>query len=114
MRMSVRSCLLYFCVLACTCVDVTARGETLGEGWTWRRPIQFKQALSDAGGGAGENVAWVEFYANGMQKGDGGDIRVTSADRVVMPSRVMQASGESDLVRVAFATRNDGPYYVWW
>jgi hypothetical protein len=85
--------------------------DTLGEGWSWRRPIAFKQALSDA---PGESTAWVEFYANGRQAPDGADIRVTTADRVVLPSKVMQVSRDSDFLRVAFATRGDGPYYVWW
>ncbi len=89
----------------------TARGELLGEGWPWRRPINFKQAVSDA---PGDNVAWAEFYANGQQKADGADIRVTAADRTVMPLKLLQVSRDNDLVRVAFATKGDGPYYVWW
>jgi hypothetical protein len=87
------------------------RGETLGEGWAWRRPVAFKQAPSDA---PGENMGWMEFYANGQQRADGGDIRVTAADRTVLASKVMQVSRDNDLVRVAFATKGDGPYYVWW
>ena len=85
--------------------------ETLGEGWPWRRAVTVKQVASDA---PGENVAWVEFYANGLQRADGGDIRVTGADGVVVPHRVLQMSGRDDLVRVAFATKGDGAYYVWW
>jgi hypothetical protein len=88
-----------------------ARGEVLGDGWMWRRPVAFKQAVSDA---PGENMAWVEFYANGQQQPDGRDLRVTTPDRMVLPSKVMQVSRDNDRVRLAFATRADGPYYVWW
>ena len=90
---------------------VSARAETLGEGWPWRRAVLFKQVHSEA---PGDDVAWVEFLANGSQKPDGSDIRVTTADRFVMPHKIMQVSADHDLVRVAFVTRGDGPYYVWW
>src|ERR1043165_2439618 len=93
------------------CCATQSRGETLGEGWLWRRPVAFRQTPSDA---PGDNVAWVEFYANGTQKADGSDIRVTTADRIVVPHQVMQVSRDNDLIRVAFATKSDGPYYVWW
>jgi hypothetical protein len=88
-----------------------AHAEALGEGWSWRRPVTFRQATSEA---PGDNMAWTEFYANGQQQADGRDIRVTTADRTVVPSKVMQVSRDNDLVRVAFATRSDGPYFVWW
>jgi hypothetical protein len=97
--------------LATACVASTVRADTLGDGWAWRRPIAFKQAVSDA---PGESMAWAEFYANGQQAPDGSDIRVTSADRIIVPSKVMQLARESDFVRIAFATKSDGPYYVWW
>ena len=89
----------------------SARAENLGQGWTWRRPLIFKQVTSDA---PGENVAWAEFYINSDHKADGSDIRVTTADRTIVPHRVMQVDGANDFLRVAFATKGDGPYYVWW
>lgn len=91
--------------------ETVARGETLGDGWQWRRSIAFKQVVAEA---PGENVAWAEFYANGAQMTDGADFRVTTADRYVLPSKVLQVSRDSDLVRIAFETRIDGPFYVWW
>ncbi len=93
------------------CSGSCLSGETLGDGWQWRRPLVFKQVLSDA---PGENIAWAEFYANGTQQSNGTDIRVTTADRQVMPQKLMEVSRDSDLVRVAFATKSDGPYFVWW
>jgi PKD repeat protein len=88
-----------------------ARGEVLGPGWFYRRTLTFKQALSNA---PGENAAWTEFYANGTQRPDGADFRVTTADRIVVPIKRLQTSPDNDLVRIAFATHGDGPYYVWW
>src|SRR4051812_14775802 len=85
--------------LACCAGHLHA--ETLGDGWTFRRPVQFKQITAEA---PGENVAWVEFYANGTQKADGSDIRITAADRMVLPHKVLQVSRDNDLVRVAFTT----------
>jgi len=90
------------------------RGETLGEGWGWRRPLVFGGARSVA---PGESAAWGEFYGNGAQASDWADLRVTTADRVVMPLKVLvsgASSAKSDFVRVAFATKGDGPYYAWW
>jgi len=88
-----------------------AHAEVLPDGWPYRRAVAFKQATSDA---PGDNIAWVEFFSNGAHKADGSDIRVTAADRQVVPHRIMQVSGDNDFVRVAFATKGDGPYYVWW
>jgi hypothetical protein len=91
-----------------------ASGETLPEGWTWRRPLIVKPVLSDA---PGENMAWGEFYTNGAQKADGSDIRVTTSDRVLVPFKLMQVSPSSDFIRLAFEIRGaagEGPYYVWW
>jgi PKD repeat protein len=89
-----------------------ARGQILGDGWTMRRPLTCKLQASDA---PGENVAWAEFYANGAQKPDGSDLRVTDKDRVLMPMRVLRISPDDDFIRIAFAaTRGDGTYYVWW
>jgi len=87
------------------------RAEILPGGWTYRRALSFKAAVSDA---PGENLAWAEFYANGTQKGDGSDIRVSMGSGAIVPCRVMQVSGENDLIRIAFVTHGDGPYYVWW
>src|SRR5579863_6790244 len=87
------------------------RAETLGPAWPWRRPLLFRQAISDA---LGENIAWSEFYANGAQKADGSDIRITTADRTIVPYKVLQVSRDNDLVRVVFATRSAGPYYACW
>jgi PKD repeat protein len=88
-----------------------ASAEILPAGWTWRRPLMFKQAVSDA---PGENIAWAEFYANGAQRPDGADFRITTAQRQMMPFKLLQHSKEDDFVRIAFATRGEGPYYVWW
>ena len=88
-----------------------ARAESLPEGWPCRRQLTFKAIPSD---NAGDNAAWAEFYTNGTHKPDGSDLRVTDANRGVLPMRVLQVSGESDLVRIAFATHGDGPYSVWW
>ena len=88
-----------------------ARAEPLGDGWLYRRPLTFKTAASDA---PGDNLAWTEFYTNGAALPDGSDIRVTTADRMVVPSRLMQVSGQNDFVRLAFATKAEGPFYVWW
>jgi hypothetical protein len=87
------------------------RGEVLGQGWSYRRALSFRAIASDA---PGENVAWADFYVNGMQRPDGMDFRVTTADRVLVPLKRLQTSGENDHVRLAFATHSDGPYYVWW
>ncbi|HEY4330507.1 MAG TPA: PKD domain-containing protein [Phycisphaerae bacterium] len=89
----------------------TLKAELLGDGWTYRRPLAFRQGLSDA---PGDNMAWAEFYANGTQLPDGADIRVTSGDKIVMPHKLMQVSRDSDFIRIAFATKSDGPYFVWW
>jgi hypothetical protein len=97
--------------LALLLAGSTGWADTLPDGWAWRRPLAFKQAASDA---PGDNVAWTEFYANGAQARDAADLRITTADRVVVPHRLLQASADNDLVRVAFATRSDGPYYAWW
>jgi PKD repeat protein len=98
-------------MVALFCGAGLAHADVLGTGWLYRRPLNFKQALSDA---PGENVAWAEFYANGAQRPDGADLRVTTADRAIVPLKRLQVSPDSDLVRIAFATHSDGPYYVWW
>ncbi len=92
-------------------INAPSLADTIPDGWLYRRPLTFKQTVSDA---PGENVAVVDFYANGQQKPDGSDIRVTTAARYLVAHKVLQVSGENDLVRVAFATRGDGPYYIWW
>ncbi|HVT79533.1 MAG TPA: PKD domain-containing protein, partial [Phycisphaerae bacterium] len=88
-----------------------ATAETLPDGFAFRRPLTFRQITSDA---PGDNIAVAEFFANGSQKADGSDFRVTTADRFIMPHKVLQSSKDNDYVRIAFATRSDGPYYVWW
>lgn len=108
MRFQTPLALMMVVVLALSAV---ARGDMLPEGWQYRRPLAFKQIVSDA---PGENVAWAEFYTNGQHKPDGSDLRVTTNDRQIVPHKVMQVSGENDLVRIAFQTHGDGPYYVWW
>jgi PKD domain len=104
-----RSCLIV--LVAVMCGAGVARADVLGQGWLYRRALTFKQAVSDA---PGENLAWVEFYSNGAQRSDGADIRVTTADRVLVPIKRLQVSPDNDLVRIAFATRGDGPFYIWW
>jgi len=88
-----------------------ARGETLGEGWHYRRKLDVKPLPSDA---PGDNLAWTEFYTNGTHRPDGADFRITNVEGVVLPLRVMQASGDDDLVRLAFVTRGSAPFYVSW
>ena len=88
-----------------------ARGATLGEGWPYFRVLNFKQAASTA---PGDNLAWVLFYSNGAHRADGGDFRVTTPEGVIVPLRMLQVSGNGDLVRIAFVTHGDGPYHVWW
>src|SRR5438874_12824172 len=97
--------------LALAATPEGARADTRGEGWPWRRALALRQAASDA---PGDNIGWAEFYTNGAQKTDGADLRVTTADRTIVPHKIMQVSRDSDLVRVAFATKGDGPYFVWW
>src|SRR5437016_2668608 len=63
--------------------------DSLPEGYTFRRTLNFKQAASDA---PGQNAAWAEFYTNGAAKADGSDIRVTTADRVIVPHKILQCS----------------------
>jgi tetratricopeptide (TPR) repeat protein len=89
----------------------SAHAQTLPDGWPWRRPVSFKQSISKA---PGENVVWVEFYTNAQRKPDASDIRVTTADRTILPLKVMQSAADNDLVRIAFATKGEGPYFVWW
>jgi len=101
-------------VLCVMLVASIAHAETLGDGWQFRRPLNFKQAVTNGTGLTGDNVAWAEFYANGTQKSDGSDFRVTTADRVIVPFKILQMSSSNDLVRIAFATRGEAPYYVWW
>jgi hypothetical protein len=88
-----------------------ARAETLPEGWSHRRALAFKQAVSDA---PGDNLAWAEFYADGSQLPDFADLRITTADRAVVPHKLLAGGKAHDFVRVAFATKSDGPYYAWW
>ncbi|MCL2640161.1 MAG: PKD domain-containing protein [Phycisphaerales bacterium] len=87
------------------------RAEQLPDGWPVRRPLQFTQAVSDA---PGVNIAVSEFYCDGRQKNDASDLRVTTPDRTIVPHRVLQFSQQDDFIRLAFETRSDGPYYVWW
>src|SRR4051794_26893302 len=87
--------------------QLAARAETLGDGWGFRRALAFKQTLSDL---PGENVAWVEFYANGKQQGDWSDLRITAADPPLMPQKIMQMPKGDFFVRVAFATKGDALY----
>ena len=86
-------------------------GEQLPDGWSFRRALNFKQAISDA---PGVDVAVAEFYCDGGQKSDASDLRITTADRTIVAHRVLQSSPKDDFVRVAFEARSDGPYYVWW
>ena len=100
-----------FALLFATMRVGTARADMLPEGFTFRRPLNFKQAVSDA---PGPNAAVAEFYTNGQAKPDGSDIRVTTADRILVPQKILQISPKDDFVRIAFATLGDGPYDVWW
>ncbi len=109
MHKSALSILLASCVLLLA--SATARAEMLGDGWQFRRPLNFKQINSDA---PGDNLAWVEFFSNGQHKPDGADLRITTPDRQLVPHKIMQVSADNDLIRVAFVTRGDGPYYAWW
>ncbi|MEI7766076.1 MAG: PKD domain-containing protein [Phycisphaerae bacterium] len=85
--------------------------DTLGDGWGWRRELQVKVAASKA---PGSSAAYAEFRTEGSQLPDGKDIRVTTAERNVVPSTLLLISNKHDFVRLAFATPKDGPYYVWW
>src|SRR4051812_23472815 len=76
-------------VLAAAGSHPTARADTLGDGWAWRRPLTFRQAASDA---PGDNIAWAEFYTNGAQQTDGADLRITTAERAIVPHKIMQIS----------------------
>ncbi|HUO10996.1 MAG TPA: PKD domain-containing protein [Phycisphaerae bacterium] len=81
-------------------------------GWTFRRALTFKPVSTNA---PGENIAWSEFYANGSQKPDGADLRVTTSTGIVVPARILQISPSNDFIRIAFQTRApDNPYHVWW
>lgn len=89
-----------------------ARGQVMADGWTQRRALTFKPVATDA---PGEAIAVAEFYANGAQKADASDLRITSGDRMLVPMRMLESSPENDFIRVAFAlNRGDGPYYAWW
>ncbi len=83
----------------------------LGIGWSAHRQLQVRNVNADA---PGDPIAVAEFYTNGQQLPDGSDIRVTTADRRIVPMRVLEVSKESDFVRVAFLCRDSGTYHVWW
>ena len=81
-------------------------------GWTFRRPLTFKPVATDA---PGDNVGFAEFYANGSQRPDGADLRVTTSTGISVPIRILQLSANSDFIRIAFQIRTpENPYHVWW
>ncbi len=86
--------------------------DTFPTGWTFRRPLTFRPVASDA---PGDNMAFAEFYANGSQRPDGADFRVTTSAGISVPIRILQISSGSDFIRIAFQTRTpENPYHVWW
>jgi PKD repeat protein len=103
---------LLICVASVLLVAaLPVRGETLGEGWPYHRKLTVNVAPSDA---PGDNLAWAQFYTNGTQRPDGNDFRVTTAEGVLVPMRLMRISADDDLVRIAFVTRSSGIYSVYW
>ncbi len=110
----IRRLLILLPLLLLAAAPRLAHAQTLPEGWLYRRPLTLKPVPPETPPPPGDNIAWTEFYTNGAQLPDGSDIRVTTADRVIVPSRLLQISRDNDFVRLAFAIKGDGPYYVWW
>lgn len=98
-------------VLFCFISLHSLRAATLGQGWTFHRPLTVLVPDTDA---PGKNIAWAEFYTNQARLPDGSDLRVTTSDRVILPIYIMRISPDDDLVRLAFQAPADGDYQVWW
>ena len=76
-----------------------------------RRALTFRIANSDA---PGDNMAVADFYVDASHKPDGSDLRVLNAAGGLVPMQVLHVSALDDRVRIAFATKTDGPYSVTW
>jgi tetratricopeptide (TPR) repeat protein len=60
----------------------------------------------------GDDVAVVTMPTGGLCRADGADLRVATADDQELPCRVLM-TGPGDQVRVAFAARGGGKYFVY-
>jgi len=79
-------------------------------GWKYRRPLA---ALWEAERGRGDELATAEFYANGLARPNGADIRVTTDDGRLVASHVLM-SGPGDRFAIVFAlVRDVQKYYIY-
>ena len=87
-----------------------------GQGW-WNSSWPYRRAVTLADYKptrlGGSDVAVVTMPTGGKHRGDGSDVRVATASRTEVASRVLMV-GPGDQVRVAFAPRGSGRrYYVY-
>lgn len=78
--------------------------------WTARRAVtvpDYKPSKLP-----GDDIAVVTLPTGGLAKPDGSDVRVATAEDNEVPCRVLM-DGPADQVRVAFALRGAGRYYVY-
>ena len=98
-----RGCRLFRSILAAIValfvLSGSARATWFDADWKFRRPIE---AIWDAEHGNGEQLCFATFYTAGHSKPNGEDIRVATEDGKLVPSRVIDITG--DRARVLFST----------
>ena len=85
-------CRIYQIAFFCLALFAGLRAEGANHsfiGW-WNPAYRYRQVIEiEAPDGIESDVAWVKIATGGMAREDGGDIRVTNARGIVVPSRVL-------------------------
>lgn len=100
-RSSRRTLVIAFLIIAHRSLLVTscqAAPAWPGGDWPWRRSLEL---ISDPHKVDADDTVVAEFYAPGLAKADGGDLRIASEDGKFVPSRMLQV-GPGDRVRMFF------------
>lgn len=101
----------FFCSAALLFIlTASARGGWFDGGWGYRRPIDVGWNAEHA---SGEELAVAEFYTAGHALPNGADVRVTTDEGRVLPSRVLMTD-PGDRLSVVFAlVKPVRKYYVY-